>query len=161
MPDTPSQLQAIISWSIRWCKYPAVLVVTVILWDLITIVVHPTDVQLMNATVQGVAFLSTPMWWWNNSTLIILLIASIIIGFLAQRQVNRAQDETAKLVDLCRKFKDQLVKKQQKSTIISIATAETTHSLKNICPKMTHDNTIEDRLLLNEVTEMLKEYDKK
>lgn len=67
---------------------------TVIFWDLITITVHPTDVQLVNATGQGVATLSTSDWLWKNSTLIILLIASVVIGFLAQRQVNRAQDKT-------------------------------------------------------------------
>lgn len=100
MPDLLSRLQAIVSWSKRWRKTPIVAVVvfilTLILGDILITPVHPYIVGLLDTTWQSVASLNVLSWLQQNIPLISFFIASIVVGILAQWQINQAQDRIEK-----------------------------------------------------------------
>jgi uncharacterized membrane-anchored protein YhcB (DUF1043 family) len=101
MPDLPSRRQTIVFLWKRWRKNPIVAVlvsiVTLFLGDIITTPFHPITSGLLNMTWQSATSANMLSWAQQNSLLICFFIVSIVVGILAQWQVNRAQDKTSKV----------------------------------------------------------------
>lgn len=131
MPYPPSRPQSIVSLSKRWIVYPIVgLVVWAlknIIWDIIYPPLHPITARLLDSTLQDITSTNILSLVQQNSNLIDFLIAVIVMGLLAQWQVNRAQDKTKEAKDKLAEEKansERNIKAVYKSTRASLEKVE-------------------------------------
>ena len=122
MPDPPSRRQTIVSLWKRWRKNPImaglVFFVMLILGDIIITPVHPITAGLFSMTLRDITSIHISQWVRENIIFISFLIASIVVGILAQWQVNQASDkrkETEKKLDNFRTESDKSIQKTFKN----------------------------------------------
>lgn len=61
--------------------------------DLLTLVIHPYNIQLLNLTGHSVNALNTPSWGFANFDWVSLILTAIVIGLIASWKVNQAQNK--------------------------------------------------------------------
>ena len=93
MPALPKQLN-----KVRWFIYSAVVFFVLTEFrDLLTILIHPYNIQLLNFTGYSTNALNNTSWELAKFDIISFILTAIVIGFMATWQIRRYEKEIAQL----------------------------------------------------------------